>query len=260
MSGDGFLSRWARRKQEVAREVKRGEGAPEQGVEGGEAAPQAVIVEAIEPHGLVQHDLVQHDLVQHDPEAITPEELAALPPVEEITDPADFSRYLRKGVPLVLRNAAMRRLWMLDTAIRHYVDPALDYAYDWNIPGGVPGNGALAAGFDAKGAAEKFFSTMRGKISNETGNFEAADLERSDSGDILPHSEEAVASTLADGSNQDDPAGIQQATKSSQGSASKTGGEDTTFVVEEEASRSSASEKSHAPQGPARRHGRALPV
>lgn len=250
MSGDGFLSRWARRKQEAAREVKRGEGAPEQGVEGGEAASQAVIVEAIEPH----------DVMQQDPEAISPEDLAALPPVEEITDPADFSRYLRKGVPLVLRNAAMRRLWMLDPAIRHYVDPALDYAYDWNIPGGVPGNGALAADFDAKGAAENFFSTMRGKISNETGKFEAADSERSDSGDILPHSEEAVASTLADGSNQDDPAGIQQATKSSQGSASKTVEEDTTLVVEEEASLPSASEKTHAPQGPARRHGRALPV
>jgi hypothetical protein len=34
----------------------------------------------------------------------------------------------------------MRKMWMLDPAIRDHKDLAVDYAWDWNIPGGVPGN------------------------------------------------------------------------------------------------------------------------
>src|SRR5438132_1033143 len=34
------------------------------------------------------------------------------------------------------------------TAIRSYVNPALEYAYDWNTPGGVPGSGEIGAGTD----------------------------------------------------------------------------------------------------------------
>jgi hypothetical protein len=247
MSGDGFLSRWSRRKQEVAREDEEMRERP---VDPAAGSPPAVVVEAIEPH----------DPEPDDPEAITPEELAALPSVEEITDPADFSQYLRKGVPAILRNAAMRRMWMLDPAIRDYVDPALDYAYDWNIPGGVPGNGPLVAGFDAKGEAEKFFSTMRGRISNETGEFEMADLEQSGSGDILSRSNDAAASPLSEGSNQDVLDGVSQEEKSSQGSASKTSAVDATLVVAEDPPPPSAGEERHAAQGPPRRHGRALPV
>ena len=59
-----------------------------------------------------------------------------------------YDRVLRKGVPEHLRNAALRKSWALDPAIRNYVNPALDYAYDWNTPGGVPGSGELDAGTD----------------------------------------------------------------------------------------------------------------
>ena len=47
-----------------------------------------------------------------------------------------------------MRNAALRKSWALDPAIRNYVNPALEYAYDWNTPGGVPGSGELGAGVD----------------------------------------------------------------------------------------------------------------
>jgi hypothetical protein len=33
-------------------------------------------------------------------------------------------------------------MWLLSPAIRDYLDPAVDYAWDWNTPGGVPGDGA----------------------------------------------------------------------------------------------------------------------
>ena len=75
-------------------------------------------------------------------DAITPEELEALPKVDELTEGADIRPFLRKGVPQALRNAALRRMWMLTPAIRDYQNPAVDYAYDWNTPGGVPGDGA----------------------------------------------------------------------------------------------------------------------
>jgi hypothetical protein len=239
MSGEGFLTRWSKRKQEVARETIERDVAPMPD------NPPEVIVESIEPH---------------DPEAITPEELAALPPIEEITDAADFSQYLRKGVPAILRNAAMRRMWLLDPAIRDYVDPALDYAYNWNIPGGVPGNGALAAGFDAKGAAEKFFSTMRGKISNETGEFAEADEQSLPSGDKLSQKEEAAPSTPHASSMLAELGAGKKLEKSSIESAKEFDHQHSTLVVCEDEVSAKPDQKTNAGQGSSRRHGRALPV
>jgi len=65
-----------------------------------------------------------------------------------LTETTDITVFLRKGVPESLRNAALRKAWALDPAIRNYVNPALDYAYDWNTPGGVPGSSEIGAGMD----------------------------------------------------------------------------------------------------------------
>ncbi len=75
-------------------------------------------------------------------------DLSSLPKLEELTATTDITAFLRKGVPEHLRNAALRKSWALDPAIRNYVNPALDYAYDWNTPGGVPGSGEIGAGVD----------------------------------------------------------------------------------------------------------------
>jgi hypothetical protein len=116
----GFLARWSQRKQE-AKQPEREEPA---------ADPAA----AAEPVA----------------EAKPPEEfdLSSLPSLDELTPETDITVFLRKGVPEHLRNAALRKSWALDPAIRNYVNPALDYAYDWNTPGGVPGNSELGAGID----------------------------------------------------------------------------------------------------------------
>ena len=71
-----------------------------------------------------------------------------MPKLEELTADTDMTVFFRKGVPEGIRNAALRKSWALDPAIRNYVNPALDYAYDWNKPGGVPGAGELAPGTD----------------------------------------------------------------------------------------------------------------
>ena len=119
--GEGFLSRWSRRKRAVV------EGrAPE------EAAPPAP--------------------VEAKPETLPAEpeddfDLASLPPVDSLTIESDFTAFLHRKVPLELRSAALRRAWSLDPAIRDFVGPA-DYAWDFNAPDGVPGF-ALELGGDA---------------------------------------------------------------------------------------------------------------
>ena len=123
MSGE-FLSRWSRLKEEA----RRSERGPEP--DAAEAPAGAPPLEPDPASVLSESEL-------------TPEELAALPKVEEITAASDISGFLRRGVPDALRNAALRKMWTLDPAIRDFVGEARDYAYDWNTPGGVPGSGAL---------------------------------------------------------------------------------------------------------------------
>ena len=77
-----------------------------------------------------------------------PFDLSSLPKLEDLTETSDITAFLRKGVPESLRNAALRKSWALDPAIRNYVNPALEYAYDWNTPGGVPGNSEIGTGVD----------------------------------------------------------------------------------------------------------------
>lgn len=114
--GDGFLGRWSRRKREA-------EAAPEEAV-AETAAPEAAPPPAPEPEAEADPDL-----------------LASLPRLEDITASTDIRVFLQKGVPAALRNAALRRAWVADPVIATYQDPARDYFWDWNAPGGVPGGG-----------------------------------------------------------------------------------------------------------------------
>ncbi|MFT8245948.1 DUF3306 domain-containing protein [Roseomonas sp. BN140053] len=64
---------------------------------------------------------------------------ASLPAINDLTEHSDIAVFLRPGVPASLRQAALRRAWSLDPAIRDFVGPA-DYAWDYNAPdGGVFG-------------------------------------------------------------------------------------------------------------------------
>jgi hypothetical protein len=113
---DGFLSRWSRRKRAAEPEPAVAVPAPEP------AAPEPGPGPAAEP-------------------TLSEAELAALPRIEDLTPDTDIRVFLRPGVPAALKNAAMRRMWLLTPAIRDHRDPAVDYAWDWNTPGGVPGDG-----------------------------------------------------------------------------------------------------------------------
>ncbi len=126
---DGFLSRWSRLKQEAAKP------APPQP----SAAALAAAREAEEARAA---ELAAREAAAAEAEAREREEvLARLPRIEDLVADSDFRPFMHPLVPQALRNAALSRLWVLDPGILGYVDPALDYAHDWNVPGGIPGGG-----------------------------------------------------------------------------------------------------------------------
>lgn len=125
-----FLSRWSRRK--LGARADRPETPPLQT----EPLPLA------QDGGTRLHDGTPAPF----PSAADPapsDAIAALPKPEELTSSSDITGFLRSGVPAALRNAALRRMWVLDPAIRDAVGDARDYAWDWNVPGGVPVSGPL---------------------------------------------------------------------------------------------------------------------
>ena len=115
-----FLARWSQRKHEAKRPDR-----------------EAPIADADVPPGPAA-----------EADAAPGFDLSSLPKLEDVTETTDITAFLRKGVPEHLRNAALRKSWALDPAIRNYVNPALEYAYDWNTPGGVPGSSEIGAGVD----------------------------------------------------------------------------------------------------------------
>jgi hypothetical protein len=135
----GFLGRWIKRKAEVQEQsaaeiaAKEDQSAPAPSNEGAQA--------------------LAADTAKHEPAF----DLSTLPKLDEITAQTKITDFMRREVPAALRNAALRQAWAIDPVIRDAVNPAREYAYDWNIPGGVPGNGPIEAGYDAlKQVAEAF--------------------------------------------------------------------------------------------------------
>jgi hypothetical protein len=140
--GKGFLSRWSQRKRE-AKQPRR----------------DKPVVEA---------DMSSEPIAES---AAEPEfDLSSLPKLEDLTETTDITAFLRKGVPESLRNAALRKSWALDPAIRNYVNPALDYAYDWNTPGGVPGSSEIGAGMDVARLVSQIMGSGESAVTAEAGN------------------------------------------------------------------------------------------
>ncbi len=159
-----FLLRWSQRKRAAEQPVP--DKGPAEPAEDVDASPVAIENEPAEPF-----------------------DLSSLPKLEDLTETTDITGFLHKGVPESLRNAALRKSWALDPAIRNYVNPALDYAYDWNTPGGVPGNSEIGAGTDI---ARMLLQIMGDGSSND-----------SQSSDGLP--DHIAASSPRDGSGIDVP-------------------------------------------------------
>lgn len=73
-----------------------------------------------------------------DPEMVEP------PSLDLVDKDFDLAHWLKQNVPEEWKLKALRRAWESDPAISGYLDPARDYALDWNTPGGAPGYGPLS--------------------------------------------------------------------------------------------------------------------
>lgn len=137
MSDDeNFVSRWARRKREVA-ESERATGASP----AAESAAQKPPVDA----------------AQAAPASKKPEfDLSKLPSLDSITAATDVSAFMQAGVPAALRHAALRRAWVADPAIRDFVGLA-ENAWDFTDPNAMAGFGALDPGVDVKKLVAEIF-------------------------------------------------------------------------------------------------------
>lgn len=102
--GDGFISRWSRRKRAVREEDRQ---------EASDARPAAVPESGI-PAGVEGG----------------PVDVADLPDVETLDENSDFSVFLKEGVPDALRRQALRRLWRLNPVFAN-LDGLNDYDEDY---------------------------------------------------------------------------------------------------------------------------------
>src|SRR5664279_27457 len=153
----GFLARWSQRKHEA----KRDSDAP--------AAEAVVLAEPIS-------------------EAVPEFDLSSLPKLADMTATTDITAFLRKGVPEHLRNAALRKSWALDPAIRNYVNPALDYAYDWNTPGGVPGSSEIGTGMDVARLVSQIMGTGESVAGSSASDPEPEKAPAGDAAELSGHS------------------------------------------------------------------------
>jgi Protein of unknown function (DUF3306) len=223
-SGDdkGFLMRWSQRK----REAKRDSEAPAR-----------------------EADVPTEPAAEAEPEL----DLSSLPKLEEMRASTDITGFLRKGVPEHLRNAALRKSWALDPAIRNYVNPALDYAYDWNTPGGVPGSSEIGTGMDVA----RLVSQIMG-----SGESVADPL----ASDPEPGKAPAGDSTQASGHSAAQEAGPELATEALRltdepsAIAQKPANHEELAASEGQREVDAPQRESAAPQQAVRRHGSAKPV
>ena len=124
MTEEEFIARWSRRKRAAEEEAAQ-------------APAEARTVPRSEPSAAAFPQNVASESPEEN--AFDP---ASLPSIDSITDASDITAFLRKGVPLELTRAALRRAWATDPAIRDFVGLA-ENAWDFNDPTAIPGFGTL---------------------------------------------------------------------------------------------------------------------
>lgn len=157
---DRFLARWSRLKRAARQAENSAEAAPP-------AAAGPEVPDVPLPSGAEKTPASA--AVAQDAPALTEEELARLPPLDALSAESDMTIFMRAGVPAPLRNAALRRAWSLDPKIRDYVSEAREYAYDWNVPGDLPGNGPLPPGFDVRALVGRLFQRRAATVPPDQG-------------------------------------------------------------------------------------------
>ena len=160
---ESFLSLWARRKQEAKRDsdadTPRVERVPENGIDTPTPGAEAPGAEASGAEA-VGAEAVGVEALGAKAKTEGPQErqvdLSTLPPIESIGAGADIGAFLRKGVPLELTRAALRRAWTSDPAIRDFIGIA-ENQWDFATGSDIPGFGQLEASDDVRRMVAELF-------------------------------------------------------------------------------------------------------
>ena len=115
-----FLARWSRRKHHAATDRIRQSKS--------ESTPDDIVSET--SAALAQGE----NRLPFDP--------ASLPTIESIGADSSIRAFLEAGVPGDLARAALRRVWLLDPAIRDFVGLS-ENSWDFNAPGAMAGFGPI---------------------------------------------------------------------------------------------------------------------
>ena len=137
---DDFLSRWSRRKQQVAKEA---------------ASLKDVALQRDEDKD--DKDDKTDKAVASASETVAPEvreaeplfDLSELPSLDSIGPDSDVSLFMRPGVPTSLSHAALRRVWSADPAIRDFIGLS-ENSWDFTKPDSITGFGPLLPTDDIK--------------------------------------------------------------------------------------------------------------
>lgn len=125
---EAFLTRWSKRKAQ-ARVATTVEDAQAEGPQ-----PDAASGTGLDAVGTVS-------ATESEPDEVALEDL---PPIDSIDASTDLTPWLKQKLPESWKRAALSRIWAADPAISQFTGLA-DYAWDWNVPDGVPGFGPLRA-------------------------------------------------------------------------------------------------------------------
>lgn len=132
---DDFLSRWSRRKQQVAKEsASLKDAASLKDKDDRTDKAVASVTESVAPET---------------PETEPPFDLSELPSLDSIGPDSDVSLFMRPGVPTSLSHAALRRAWSADPAIRDFIGLS-ENSWDFTKPESMAGFGPLLPTDDIK--------------------------------------------------------------------------------------------------------------
>lgn len=134
---ESFAARWSRLKREA--DKKQEEPALVQ--------PAALSAEAAPAEGTSAGE--RPGLIPAKAPSEAPFDPESLPPIDSITAGTDIKAFLRAGVPKDLTQAALRRAWTADPAIRDFIGLA-ENQWDFTDPTAMPGFGPLEATDDIR--------------------------------------------------------------------------------------------------------------
>jgi hypothetical protein len=128
---ENFVSRWSRLKRESESRRKRQTELGESALSGAAATTPANADEPVET--------ATHATPTFDP--------TSLPSIDSITAGSDIRIFLQSGVPAKLTEAALRRAWVSEPAIRDFIGIA-ENQWDFTNPTSIPGFGPLQEASD----------------------------------------------------------------------------------------------------------------